>query len=999
MVANHSFLFGGRALKRCLAAATAGVAAMTLAVMGGIVAQPETARAAEPSPAVSTVTNPDGRHFMVYYRAWRDVTMKGVNTDLPDENWISMYDIPYGVDVVNVFSYVPAGQEEQAQPYYDKLKSDYAPYLHSRGIKLVRGINYEQVTVEGFRDYMADLGKSVDDATDADYDAYALEIIGEYMTSVGLDGLDIDMETYPTDADVAISDNVIRALSKHIGPKSDNPDGTMFLYDTNGSNTKPFANVADCFDYVAYQQYGSTSSRTAGAVEDYSPYIGADKFVPGLAFPEEGDHNRWYDATEPYEDSHIYDIASYVRDNDLGGMFLYALDRDGRTYEAEDWNHIVPSNLLWTKTAIAESQDMTMDQAKAAANHYIDRMSLAENGADGIGLNAEAARAAVEQGANLYEVNKAVLGGDYDEGFSNTYDPTLEVGLLGIDTTALTDQIAAADNILAGDAMSDDVKAAVRQSRDAAVEGLTGRTYTADEVAMWTADLQADIEAAMASLTGVQDSDRHFMVYYRAWRDVTMKGVNTDLPDENWISMYDIPYGVDVVNVFSYVPAGQEEQAQPYYDKLKSDYAPYLHSRGIKLVRGVDYTGVIVDGFRDFIEAKGLTEQEATEADYDEYALQVIDEYMTSVGLDGLDIDMETHPDAADVAVSDNVIRALSKHIGPKSDNPDGTMFLYDTNASDLAPFRNVADCFDYVAYQQYGSNAERTDNAFGDYAPHIGSEFVPGLTFPEEGDMNNRWYDATEPYEESNFYQVASYVNEHKLGGMFVYALDRDGRDYEEDIDRIVPSNLLWTKTAIAESQGMPLDRAKAAANHYIDRMSLRQTTVRDAAVSADDARAAVEQGANLYEVNKAVLGGDYGEGFSNTYDPTLEAGLLDIDTAELEELIAEAGTVLEADTTSADIKAAVRAARDAAIDGLTGKIYTAEQVESWSAGIKAALEGKAETPGEGDSGKHDDAGTQDPADDSLVATGSAVAVLAVLALTFAAAGIGLTVWQRRRV
>ena len=243
-------------------------------------------------------------------------------------------------------------------------------------------------------------------------------------------------------------------------------------------------------------------------------------------------------------------------------------------------------------------------------------------------------------------------------------------------------------------------------------------------------------EFAAADVSSVTNPDgRHFMVYYRAWRDVTMKGVNTDLPDENWISMYDIPYGVDVVNVFSYVPSGQEELAQPYYDKLKSDYAPYLHSRGIKLVRGVDYTGVIVNGFRDFIEAKGLTEQEATEADYDEYALQVIDEYMTSVGLDGLDIDMETHPDEADVAVSDNVIRALSKHIGPKSDNPDGTMFLYDTNASDLAPFRNVADCFDYVAYQQYGSNAERTDNAFGDYAPHIGSEFVPGLTFPEEGD------------------------------------------------------------------------------------------------------------------------------------------------------------------------------------------------------------------------------------------------------------------------
>ncbi|WP_052122780.1 EndoS/ChiA family endoglycosidase, partial [Bifidobacterium pullorum] len=409
MGASHVFPQGGTTVKRRIAAIAAGIATAAMA-LGGVVAPPATAYADEPAAAdVSSVTNPNNRHFMVYYRAWRDVTMKGVNTDLPDENWISMYDIPYGVDVVNVFSYVPAGQEAAAQPFYDKLKAEYAPYLHSRGIKLVRGINYEQVTVEGFRDYMADLGKTADEATEADYDAYALEIIDEYMTSVGLDGLDIDMETYPTDADVAISDNVIRALSKHIGPKSDDPDGTMFLYDTNGSNTKPFANVADCFDYVAYQQYGSTSTRTAGAVADYSPYIGADKFVPGLAFPEEGDHNRWYDATEPYTDSHIYDIASYVRDNGLGGMFLYALDRDGRTYEAEDWSHIVPSNLLWTKTAIAESQDMTMEQAKAAANHYIERMSLTEEGAAGVALNAEDALEAVEQATNLYEVNKAVL--------------------------------------------------------------------------------------------------------------------------------------------------------------------------------------------------------------------------------------------------------------------------------------------------------------------------------------------------------------------------------------------------------------------------------------------------------------------------------------------------------------------------------------------------------------------------------------------------------------
>lgn len=60
-------------------------------------------------PVAASQEGNGNKHFMVYYRAWRDVTMKGVNTDLPDDNWIFMYDIPYGIDVVNVFSYVPSG--------------------------------------------------------------------------------------------------------------------------------------------------------------------------------------------------------------------------------------------------------------------------------------------------------------------------------------------------------------------------------------------------------------------------------------------------------------------------------------------------------------------------------------------------------------------------------------------------------------------------------------------------------------------------------------------------------------------------------------------------------------------------------------------------------------------------------------------------------------------------------------------------------------------------
>ena len=442
------------------------------------------------APAAAVAESGAKKHFMVYYRAWRDVTMKGVNTDLPDDNWISMYDIPYGIDVVNVFSYVPPGQEEAAQPFYDKLKSDYAPYLHGRGIKLVRGLDYNGVMVDGFRAWIVEQGKSVETATETDYDAYADHVIETYMTSVGLDGLDIDMETHPDEAAVAISDQVIRSLSKRIGPKSADPDGTMFLYDTNGSDTAPFENVADCFDYVAYQQYGSDSTRTAKAAADYAPFIDSSKFVPGLTFPEEGDmNNRWYDAVEPYEESHFYDVASYSYDNGLGGMFIYALDRDGRTYEEDDLTHIKPSNLIWTKTAIAQSQGMSLENAKLAATHFLDRMAHVKD-------VPQETRKAVDDAANLYEVNKAILGGDWDEGYSNTYDPTLELSLTAIDTTTLTAAIAKADSLIASGDVTGETLETLRTARDGAVAGLTGRLYTSDDITGWNGALQDAITAA-----------------------------------------------------------------------------------------------------------------------------------------------------------------------------------------------------------------------------------------------------------------------------------------------------------------------------------------------------------------------------------------------------------------------------------------------------------------------------------------------------------------------
>ncbi len=97
----------------------------------------------------------------------------------------------------------------------------------------------------------------------------------------------------------------------------------------------------------------------------------------------------------------------------------------------------------------------------------------------------------------------------------------------------------------------------------------------------------------MISQANEPTQEKHFMVYYRAWRDKTMQGVNTTLPDENWLTMHDIPYGIDIVNVFSYVPKGQEALAQPFYDTLKNEYAPALHARGVRLVREIDYSELL----------------------------------------------------------------------------------------------------------------------------------------------------------------------------------------------------------------------------------------------------------------------------------------------------------------------------------------------------------------------------------------------------------------------
>ncbi|MGC3074637.1 hypothetical protein ACPTFU_13910, partial [Enterococcus faecalis] len=70
---------------------------------------------------------------------------------------------------------------------------------------------------------------------------------------------------------------------------------------------------------------------------------------------------------------------------------------------------------------------------KAAAQHYLKRISYANTDLEAQQRPAEA----VTQATTLYDVNKPILGGDYGQGISNTYDAVLEKGQLAIDLTTL----------------------------------------------------------------------------------------------------------------------------------------------------------------------------------------------------------------------------------------------------------------------------------------------------------------------------------------------------------------------------------------------------------------------------------------------------------------------------------------------------------------------------------------------------------------------------------
>lgn len=280
--------------------------------------------------ALIAYKNSDHQISAGYYRTWRDSATTSGN--IPSMRWL-----PDSLDMVMVFpNYTPADN-----PYWNTLKTNYVPYLHKRGTKVIITLgDLSSATTTGGQDSIG-------------YSSWAQGIYNKWVGEYNLDGIDIDVESNPSGATLTKFVAATKALSKYFGPKSGT--GKTFVYDTNQNPTNFFTQTASRYNYVFLQAYGRSSSNLTTVSGLYAPYINMKQFLPGFSFYEENGYpgNYWNDVRYPQNGTgRAYDYARWQpKTGKKGGVFSYAIDRDAPLTSSTD-NTLRAPNFRVTKDLI-----------------------------------------------------------------------------------------------------------------------------------------------------------------------------------------------------------------------------------------------------------------------------------------------------------------------------------------------------------------------------------------------------------------------------------------------------------------------------------------------------------------------------------------------------------------------------------------------------------------------------------------------------------------------
>ncbi|EOT4862437.1 TPA: endo-beta-N-acetylglucosaminidase [Streptococcus pyogenes] len=298
-----------------------------------------------------------------YFRTWHDKTSDPTEKDKVN----SMGELPKEVDLAFIFH----DWTKDYSLFWKELATKHVPKLNKQGTHVIRTIPWRFLAGGDNSGIAEDTSKYPN--TPEGNKALAKAIVDEYVYKYNLDGLDVDVEhdSIPKvdkkedTAGVERSIQVFEEIGKLIGPKGADKSRLFIMDSTYMADKNPLIERgAPYINLLLVQVYGSqgekggwepVSNRPEKTMEErwqgYSKYIRPEQYMIGFSFYEEraGSGNLWYDINSRKDEDKANGINTDITGTRAeryarwqpktggvkGGIFSYAIDRDGVAHQPE----------------------------------------------------------------------------------------------------------------------------------------------------------------------------------------------------------------------------------------------------------------------------------------------------------------------------------------------------------------------------------------------------------------------------------------------------------------------------------------------------------------------------------------------------------------------------------------------------------------------------------------------------------------------------------------
>ncbi|HEQ4676003.1 TPA: endo-beta-N-acetylglucosaminidase family protein [Streptococcus pyogenes] len=298
-----------------------------------------------------------------YFRTWHDKTSDPTEKDKVN----SMGELPKEVDLAFIFH----DWTKDYSLFWKELATKHVPKLNKQGTRVIRTIPWRFLAGGDNSGIAEDASKYPN--TPEGNKALAKAIVDEYVYKYNLDGLDVDVEhdSIPkvngeaSDENLKRSIDVFEEIGKLIGPKGADKSRLFIMDSTYMADKNPLIERgAPYINLLLVQVYGSQGEKgvfqnDTKLVTDtpeerwqgYSKYIRPEQYMIGFSFYEEraGSGNLWYDINSRKDDDKANGINTDITGTRAeryarwqpktggvkGGIFSYAIDRDGVAHQPE----------------------------------------------------------------------------------------------------------------------------------------------------------------------------------------------------------------------------------------------------------------------------------------------------------------------------------------------------------------------------------------------------------------------------------------------------------------------------------------------------------------------------------------------------------------------------------------------------------------------------------------------------------------------------------------